>query len=103
MQPLPFSLRYLSLLLLLTAGPVLRGQQYTPREAGIGIVSQTASVWNEPDNYVGPRHIFAGPQGRYTWNLSPSLAVEGSVAYLPGFQTNIYGGDNGTNCSRWAV
>jgi hypothetical protein len=79
----------------LTTGPILRAQQYTPWEAGVGILSQTASVWSAQDNYVGPRHIFAGPQGRYTWNLSPSLAIEGSVAYLSGFQTSTYGGDNG--------
>lgn len=73
-------------------------QQYTSQEVGAGIVAETHSLYNqggsEGPNTVGPRHIFVGPFGRYTWNLSPSLALEGSVGYLPGFQTS-YGPDNG--------
>lgn len=74
-------------------------QQFTRQELGLGVQSQTASLYVDvapssvPD-YVGPRHAFAGPYGRYTWNLAPSLALEGSVAYLPGFQTS-FGVDNG--------
>ncbi|MGA8161082.1 MAG: hypothetical protein WBD32_05280 [Acidobacteriaceae bacterium] len=74
-------------------------QQFTRQEIGLGLQSQTASLYVDaapssiPD-YTGPRHIFAGPYGRYTWNLSPSLALEGSLAYLPGFQTS-FGVDNG--------
>lgn len=73
-------------------------QIYTAQEAGVGIVSETHSLWDQGSsggaNYAGAKHIFAGPLGRYTWNLSPSLALEGSAGYLPGFQSS-YGGDNG--------
>jgi hypothetical protein len=74
-------------------------QQFTHQEIGLGLQSQTASLYVDvapsavPD-YIGPRHIFAGPFGRYTWNLSPSLALEGSLGYLPGYQTS-FGVDNG--------
>src|SRR5579883_1017746 len=69
-------------------------QQYTSQEIGLGVVAQTASSYQENTSYVGSRHIFAGPQGRYTYNLSPSLAIEGSVGYLPGYQSTL-AGDNG--------
>lgn len=74
-------------------------QQFTRQEIGLGLQSQTASLFVDvapssvPD-YIGPPHIFAGPLGRSTWNLSPSLALEGSLAYLPGYQTS-FGVDNG--------
>ncbi len=61
-------------------------QRYTPREVGVGVQAETASAYFDASNYVGPRSDFVGPLGRYTWNLSPSLAVEGSVAYLTGSQ-----------------
>ena len=67
-------------------------QQYTRQEAGAGIVAVTASPWDADS--TGPRHLFSGPDGRYTWNLSPSLAVEGSVGYVTGYQ-KIDGTDNG--------
>jgi hypothetical protein len=70
------------------------GQQYTRQELGAGVASETASAYYDATNYVGPRHDFVGPVGRYTWNFSPSLAIEGSVGYLPGFQTSL-GPDNG--------
>lgn len=69
-------------------------QQYTSQEVGAGAASESASSYYDALNYVGPWHEFAGPLGRYTWNLSPSLGLEGSVGYLPGFQTS-YGTDNG--------
>lgn len=77
----------------------LSAQNFTRHEAALGLQSQTSSLYVElapasiPD-YFGPRHIFPGPVGRYTFNLSPSLALEGSIGYLPGFQTS-FGVDNG--------
>jgi hypothetical protein len=75
----------------------LRAQQYARWEAGAGVVSETASPvlfdFNGP-GYIGARHLFGGPEGRFDWNLSPSLAIEGNVGYLTGFQTS-YMGDNG--------
>jgi hypothetical protein len=71
------------------AGGAACAQQYTPREVGVGAASETASAYFYAlplDSYTGPRSDFVGPLGRYTWNLSPSLAIEGSVAYLPGSQ-----------------
>jgi hypothetical protein len=53
---------------------------------GVGVESETASAVDALGDTYGQREDFAGPLGRYTWNLSPSLAVEGSVAYLPGTQ-----------------
>jgi hypothetical protein len=64
-------------------------QQYTRQEAGIGMAAETASRWEyflPAYSYTGPRHVFSGPDARYTWNLSPSLAVEGSVGYIAGYQ-----------------
>ncbi len=85
-------------ILLCTGAGHAVGQQFSSQEAGVGIVAETQSLTDQggstSPNYVGPRHLFAGPFGRYTWNLSPSLALEGSVAYLPGFQTS-FGVDNG--------
>jgi hypothetical protein len=78
----------------LAAARVSAGQDYTRQDVAVGVVSETAALYNDPLNTVGPTHLFAGPVGRYTWNLSPSLAVEGSVGYLPGFQTS-YGTNNG--------
>jgi hypothetical protein len=83
----------LVLLTLAVHSATARAQQYSHYEAGIGAVSETASEYGV-ENYVGGRHIFAGPQGRFDWNLSPSLAIEGSVGYLPGFQSSYYD-DNG--------
>lgn len=86
-------------LLLISTSVYLHCQQFTRQEVGVGVLGQTASRWTDnapssiPD-YVGPRHFFPGPFGRYTWNLSPSLALEGKVGYLPGFQTS-YGVENG--------
>jgi hypothetical protein len=98
---LQFLGRYaLPLLWLLLLLPVRSpAQQFTRQEVGLGLQSQTSSLYvyvapsSLPD-YSGPRHIFPGPFGRYTWNFSPSLALEGSVGYLPGFQTS-FGVDNG--------
>ena len=75
------------------------GQQYSRHEAALGFESQTASLYldlapSSYADYIGARHIFPGPFGRYTVNLSPSLALEGSVGYLPGYQTS-FGVDNG--------
>ncbi len=87
---------WIAFLLLPSLAPA---QQFTRQEIGLGLQSQTSSLYVDvapsaiPD-YIGPRHIFAGPFGRYTWNLSPSLAFEGSLGYLPGFQTS-FGVDNG--------
>jgi hypothetical protein len=75
------------------------GQQYTRQEVGAGVQAQTSALFEDlapssiPDS-IGPEHLFSGPFGRYTWNLSPSLAIEGRVGYLPGFQTS-YSVDNG--------
>lgn len=80
--------------LLLFGMQYVSAQKYTLQEAGVGVVSQTAAEFLENYNYAGPTHLFAGPEGQYTWNLSPSLAVEGNIGYLPGFQTSV-AGDNG--------
>lgn len=85
--------------LLSSSSLLASAQTFTSQEAGLGLQSQTSSLYVDlapasiPD-YLGPRHIFPGPVGRYTFNLSPSLALEGSVSYLPGFQTS-FGVDNG--------
>ncbi|HEY1809750.1 MAG TPA: hypothetical protein VGG42_14380 [Acidobacteriaceae bacterium] len=92
-----FAVYWLSIFLLFPS--LSRTQQFTRQELGLGLQSQTASLFVNaapsafPDS-IGPRHTFAGPFGRYTWNLSPSLALEGSLAYLPGYQTS-FGADNG--------
>ena len=72
------------------AGSAARAQRYTTQEVGVGAASETASAYFYAlplYSYTGPRNDFVGPVGRYTWNLSPSLAIEGSVAYLPGYQS----------------
>lgn len=76
-------------------------QTFSRQEAGVGLEAQTAGTYvNNGDgiiplpDYNGPIHIFPGPFGRYTWNLSPSLALEGGIGYLPGYQFS-YGVDNG--------
>jgi hypothetical protein len=74
-------------------------QRFTRQEIGLGLQSQTASLFvnaapSAVPDYNGPRHLFAGPFGRSTWNLAPSLALEGSLAYFPGYQTS-FGVDNG--------
>ncbi|MFP5226795.1 MAG: hypothetical protein ACLGXA_04150, partial [Acidobacteriota bacterium] len=73
--------------LLTLAAPAALAQTYSPHEIGIGLASETGSAYYDATNYSGAIHDFAGPLGRYTFNFSPSLAIEGSVAYLPGFQT----------------
>lgn len=78
---------FFALLLTLPVGMAARGQSYTGEEVAVGGLSQTTSAYDDAANFVGARHIFAGPLGRTTFNLSPSLAVEGSVGYLPGYQT----------------
>jgi hypothetical protein len=86
-------------MVLLSLASLAPAQQFTRHEVGLGLQSQTASLYVDvapsavPD-YIGPRHLFAGPFGRYTWNLAPSLALEGSLGYLPGYQTT-FGVDNG--------
>ena len=97
---LRFCGRYaLPLFWVLLLAPLAPAQQFTRQELGLGVQSQTASLYVDvapsaiPD-YIGPRHIFAGPFGRYTLNLAPSLALEGSLGYLPGYQTS-FGVDNG--------
>jgi hypothetical protein len=54
----------------------LLAQQYSRIESGVGIESQTDSG------------LTAGPFGNFTYNLSPSLAIEGSGSFLPQFQKN---------------
>ncbi len=54
-------------------------QQYARVDAGVGVAAQT---------YVdgaGKRLVLAGPSGVVTYNLSPSLAVEGSFGFVPEF------------------
>jgi hypothetical protein len=54
-------------------------QEYARVEAGVGVASQTFV------DGTGKRLVLAGPSGVVSYNLSPSLAIEGSLGYLPEF------------------
>jgi hypothetical protein len=86
--------RFSFTILAMLTGHVTRSQQYTSQEIGIGVVSQASADYQENTCYVRPMHLFAGPQGRYTYNLSPKPGDRRSVGYLPDHQTTSVG-DNG--------
>lgn len=58
-------------------------QQFTRSEVGAGGTTHTYSVFSSHNSRS--RYLSEGPYGTYTYNLSPYLAVEGSVAFLPKF------------------
>jgi hypothetical protein len=69
-------------LALLACVPWAGAQSYSRQEVGVGAsaVSNTPITWTA-DGPVSSYHVFAGPLARYTWNLSPSLALEGDVSF----------------------
>jgi hypothetical protein len=77
-----------------------QAQQYTKIEAGVGSDAQTYSDGASGTVAAGNRHFMAGVSGVGTYNLSPSLAVEGSVSYFPHFQSaNLFYVDSGRELS----
>lgn len=73
--------KYALLSLVLVGSLLANAQTYSRQEIGVAAsgISGTPSPNSEIENPT--HHFYPGPSGRYTWNLSPSLALEGDVSF----------------------
>ncbi len=69
-------------------------QTYSRQEVGVGISSiSNTPITASADGFISSYHQYVGPLARYTWNLSPSLALEGETSFHFG-NRNIYSFEN---------